>query len=143
MFRESTTQSSIFEVDNYFASALPESDWCQIYKNKVLPLIDENKFKHFFSDSAVGQPNSSVRTTVSLLIFMGMEKLTWRGTEFQFQRRLDWLIATNTPFGQGSIDHTTLFKFYQKLEEDDTARELFVELTDTFIEACGTSTKKQ
>jgi predicted translin family RNA/ssDNA-binding protein len=56
---------------------------------------------------------------------------------------LDWLIATNTPLGQAQIDHTTLFKFYQRLENDDTARELVVELTEAFIKACGTSIKKQ
>ena len=44
MFRESTTQSSFFEVENYFPGVLPDADWCHIYKNKVLPLIDENKF---------------------------------------------------------------------------------------------------
>jgi len=143
MFRESTPQSSIFEVENYLPNVLPDADWCYIFKNKVLPLIDEKNFRHLFSDSPVGQPNSSVRTAVSLLIFMGMEKLTWRMTEFQFQRRLDWLIATNTPMGENFIDHTTLFKFYQRLEADDTARELFVDLTKAFIEACGTSLKKQ
>ena len=74
---------------------------------------------------------------------MGMEKLTWRAAEFQFPRRVDWLIATNTPFGKARIDHTTLFKFYQRLEVDNTARGLFTELTDAFIKACGTSLKKQ
>lgn len=143
MFRQSTAQSSFFEVENYLPGVLADDDWCYIYRDKVLPLIDENNFKHLFSDSAVGQPNAPVRTVVSLLIFMGMEKLSWRMTEFQFQRRLDWLIATNTPLGESFIDHTTLFKFYQRLEADDTARELFVDLTDAFIEACGTSLKKQ
>ena len=142
MFRESTAQSSMFEVNNYFPDALPEHDWCYTYRERVLPLIDENKFKHLYSESD-GRPNASIRTMVSMLIFMGLEQYSWRGTEFQFPRRLDWLIATNTPFGQAQIDHTTLFKFYQRLEADDTARELFVELTEAFIKACGTSLKKQ
>jgi len=142
MFRESTAQSSIFEVNNYFPAALPEHDWCFTFRERVLPLIDEQKFRHLYCE-ADGRPNASIRTMVSLLIFMGLEQYSWRGTEFQFARRLDWLIATNTPFGQAQIDHTTLFKFYQRLEADDTARELFVELTETFIQACGTSLKKQ
>jgi hypothetical protein len=142
MFRKSTTQSSIFEVNNYFPDALPEHDWCYTYRERVLPLIDEEKFRHLYCESD-GRPNASIRTMVSLLIFMGLEQYSWRGSEFQFARRLDWLIATNTPFGQAQIDHTTLFKFYQRLEADDTARELFVELTEAFIKACGTSLKKQ
>jgi hypothetical protein len=142
MFRESTAQSVLFEVNNYFPDALPDHDWCYTYRERVLPLIDEDKFRHLYCESE-GRPNASIRTMVSLLIFMGLEQYSWRGTEFQFARRLDWLIATNTPLGQAPIDHTTLFKFYQRLEADDTARELFVELTEVFIQACGTSLKKQ
>jgi transposase len=142
MFRETSAQSSAFEVEIYFPGALPENDWSFTYRDRVLPLIDESKFKHLYFEKE-GRPNAPIRTQVSLLIFMGMEELTWRGAEFQFPRRVDWLIATNTPMGGAQIDHTTLFKFYQRLEADDTARELFVELTEKFIEACGTSLKKQ
>jgi hypothetical protein len=142
MFRLSSPQSSVFEVENYYPEALPKDDWCFIYKWKVLPLIDEEKFRHLYSEDE-GRPNAPIKTAVSLLIFMGMERLTWRAVEFQFPRRLDWMIATNTPFGNARIDHTTLFKFYQRLEVDNTARELFTELTDAFIKACGTSLKKQ
>lgn len=142
MFQKTTPQSSLFEVKTYFPDALPENDWCFTFAQRVLPLIDEENFKHFYS-ATDGRPNASIRTMVSLLIFMGQEMLTWRSAEFQFPRRLDWLIATNTALGQAYIDHTTLFKFFQRLEEDDTARDLFVALTDSFINACGTSIKKQ
>lgn len=63
--------------------------------------------------------------------------------EFQYPRRLDWLVATRTPLGGASIDHTTLFKFYNRMESSDTARKLFEELTVEFAEACGTTLKKQ
>jgi hypothetical protein len=142
MFRKTSAQSSIFEIEHYFPDALPKNDWSYTYQKRVFPLIDENKFRHLYSEFE-GRPNAPIRNMVSLLIFMGMEKYTWRGAEFQFPRRIDWLTATNTPMGKASIDHTTLFKFYQRLEIDDTARKLFVELTDEFIKACGTSLKKQ
>ena len=142
MFHTTSPQSSLFEVENYFPGALPENDWCFTYNSRVLPLIDEEKFRHLYSESE-GRPNASIKNMVSLLIFMGMEKLNWRAVEFQFPRRLDWLIATKTALGEAQIDHTTLFKFYQRLEVDDTARELFTELTDAFVKACGTSLKKQ
>jgi hypothetical protein len=142
MFRRSSPQSSVFEVENCCPQALPQDDWCFTYKTRVLPLIDEEKFRHLYCEDE-GRPNASIKTMISLLIFMGMEKLTWRGVEFLYPRRMDWLIATNTPFGEAQIDHTTIFKFYQRLELDSTARELFTELTDAFIKACGTSLKKQ
>jgi hypothetical protein len=142
MFRKSSNQSSMFEVENIFPGALPNDDWSYTYKEKILPFIDEDKFKHFYSE-AKGQPNASIRIMISLLIFMGLEKLTWRAVEFLFPRRLDWLNATNTPLGEASIDHTTIFKFYQRLELDDTARELMIDLTDRFIKLCGVSLKMQ
>jgi len=142
MFRPTSPQCSLFTVENYFPGALPENDWCFTYQERVLPLIDEEKFRHLYSESE-GRPNAPIKTMVSLLIFMGMEKLTWRAVEFQFPRRLDWLIATDTPLGEAQIDHTTLFKFYQRLEADDTARDLFTDITDEFTRACGTSLKKQ
>lgn len=74
---------------------------------------------------------------------MGMEKHTWRGAEFQQARRLDWFIATRTPLGEIPLDHTALFKFYNRMETSNTGRKLFEKLTIPFAEACGTSMKKQ
>lgn len=142
MFRKTTPQSSLFEVDSILPDALPKEDWCFIYRDQIYPLIDEDKFKHLFAEEG-GAPNKSIKAMVSILIFMGMEKLTWRGAEFHFSRRVDWWIATHTPIREAKIDHTTLFKFYNRLEADDTARELFQDLTVQFAEACGTSLKKQ
>ena len=142
MFRASSAQSSFFEVENCCPDVLPQDDWCFTYRARVLPLIDEEQFRHLYAQEA-GRPNASIRTMLSLLIFMGMEKLSWRAVEFQFSRRIDWMIATNTAIGEARIDHTTLFKFYQRLEDDPTARVFFTELTDAFIQACGTSVKQQ
>lgn len=142
MFRPTSTQSSLFEVDHYFPGSLSEDDWSFIFKERVLPLIDEDKFCHLYSETE-GRPNASIRTMISLLIFMGNEKLVWRACEYLFPRRIDWLIATCTPMGEAQIDHTTLFKFFQLLEKDDSCRELFIGITDAFIKACGTSVKKQ
>jgi len=142
LFRTTSPQSSFFNVENCCPGALPSNDWCYVYNKRILPLIDEEKFRQFYSESE-GRPNASIKTMISLLIFMGMEKLTWRDVEFQYPRRLDWLIATNTPLGEASIDHTTIFKFYQRLEADDTVRDLFTKIADEFIQCCGTTVKKQ
>lgn len=142
MFRPSSNQSTFFDIDIYFPQALDKDDWSFKYQENILPRIDEEKFRHLYSDS-IGKPNAPIRTMVSILIFMGMEKLNWRAAEFQFPRRIDWLNATKTIPGTAQIDHTTLFKFYQRLETDDTAREIFNDLTKSFIEICGTSLKKQ
>ena len=65
MFRRSSPQSSVFEVENYFPEALPKDDWCFTYKNWVLPYIDEEKFRHLYSEDK-GRPNAPIKTMVSL-----------------------------------------------------------------------------
>jgi hypothetical protein len=124
------------------AGILPKDDWSFIYKDKIWPLIDENQFKHLYSNEA-GAPNISIKLKLSLLIFMALEQLNWRQVEFMFMRRIDWINATYSEFGQAFIDHTTLFKFYQQLEDDKSTYQLFVDLTNNFIKICGVSTKKQ
>ncbi len=148
MFRKTDPQLSLFDIDNMFPNILPPKDWCRIYRKQIYPLIDEDKFRGLYNEEKdkVGRPNKSIKTTISILIFMGMEKLTWREAEHQFLRRIDWLIATNTPLDkahEAHIDHTTLFKFYCRLDKDDKAKSLFQELTLKFADACGTSLKKQ
>lgn len=44
-------------------------------------------------------------------------------------------IQANTPIGEAKIDHTTLFKFYQRLETDNTCTQLFVTLTNEFADS--------
>jgi len=63
MFRKTSAQSSLFEVTNYFPGALPDDDWSFVFKETVLPLIE-------------GRPNASIRTMLSLLIFMLWQKST-------------------------------------------------------------------
>ncbi len=146
MYRKTDPQLSLFDIDNMYPGILLPKDWCRIYRKQIYPLIDESKFRDFYSDEKIGRPNKSIKTTISILIFMSIEKLTWREAEFQFLRRIDWLIATNTPLDKAQaalVDHTTLFKFYCRLDQDEKAKRLLPELTLKFADACGTSLKKQ
>ena len=142
MYRPTSPQLSFFEPTFIMPNILPKDDWSFIFRDKVWPLIDEQKFKHLYKDK-IGAPNISVKLKVSLLIFMALEQLTWRQVEFLFMRRLDWINATFTELGQAFVDHTTLFKFYRQLENDDAAYQLFADLTENFIQECNVSTKKQ
>lgn len=142
MFKKTSPQLSFFEPNMVFPGILPADDWSYIYRDKIYPLIDEDKFRHLY-DETWGAPNKSIKVQVSLLIFMSIECFNWREAEYQYQRRIDWMNATYTSFGEAKIDHTTLFKFYQRIEKDDTAYKLFKELTSSFILECGVSTRKQ
>ncbi len=142
MFKKTSPQLSLFDPNMVIPGILPADDWSYIYKDKIYPLIDEDKFRHLY-DQRWGAPNKSIKLQVSLLIFMSIEEFNWREAAYQFQRRIDWMNATHTPFGETQIDHTTLFKFYQRIEKDDTAYNLFKELTSSFIIECAVSTRQQ
>ena len=142
MYRPTSGQSSFFEPQFYYFEFLPKDDWSDIFRDKIWPIIDEEKFRHLYREES-GAPNKSIKLKLSLLIFMSWEQLTWRGAEFMFQRRLDWINATCSQLGGTSVDHTTLFKFYRALEEDEAAYRLFADLTNAFVEECGVSVKKQ
>ena len=51
--------------------------------------------------------------------------------------------ATQAACDMNSIDHTTLYKFYNRIAEDDVAYELFKRLTAMFVLECNVSTKQQ
>jgi len=142
MFKPTSPQLSLFEPAVIFPGALPQDDWSYIFRDKIYPKIDENIFKHLYCEYW-GAPNKSIRLQVSILIFMNMERLTWREAEYQFQRRLDWMNATNTPCDMARIDYTTLFKFYTRISEDDVAYDLFQKLTASFILECKVSVRQQ
>ena len=142
MYRATSPQLTLTEPTFLMPGILPEDDWSFTYKDKIWPLIDENQFKHLYAEEG-GAPNISIKLKISLLIFMALEQLNWRQVEFMFMRRLDWINATYTEFGKAFVDHTTLFKFYRQLEDDNSAYQLFVDLTNRFIAECNVSTKKQ
>ncbi len=77
MYRKTSPQLTLLEPATLVPGLLPDDDWSFVFRDKILPLIEENKFKHFFQEQG-GAPNKSIKTQVSLLIFMGLEKLTWR-----------------------------------------------------------------
>ncbi len=143
MYRATSPQLTLTEPTLLMPGILPEDDWSFIYKKKIWPFIDEKQFKHLYKEEKVGAPNVSIKLKISLLIFMALEQLSWRQVEFMFMRRLDWINATYTEFGKAYVDHTTLFKFYRQLEDDDSAYQLFIDLTSNFIEKCNISSKKQ
>ena len=142
MFKKTTPQLSLFDPCVMFPSVLPPDDWCYIYRDKIYPLIDENQFKHLY-DEHLGAPNKSIKLQVSLLIFMHTDRLTWRETADLLQRRLDWMIATQTPLDMARIDHSTLHKFYDRISNDEVVYDLFMKLTGQFILECRVSTRQQ
>ena len=70
MFTKTDSQLSLFDVKNVFPDALPKDDWSYIYRDRIYSLIDEEQFRHLYKEES-GRPNKSIKTMISLLIFMG------------------------------------------------------------------------
>lgn len=133
MYRVTSPQLTITEPTFLMPGILPKDHWSFVYKDTIWPLINEDKLKHLYVEDR-GAPNISIKLKISLLIFMALEEFNWRQVEEMFMCRLDWINATYTEFGKAFVDHTTLFKFYRQLEDDNSAYRLFVDLTNTFTE---------
>ena len=116
---KTSPQMSLFDVQKVLPNALSKDDWCYLYRDQVYPFIDEEIFRELYP-SETGRPNAPIKKAVSILIFMDMERHTWRGAEFLQTRRIDWMIATKTPLlGEAPIDHTTLFKFFLRIRGEE------------------------
>jgi len=70
VFRSKSPQGRIFDI----ISLLPkrklyqlEEGWAGHFREKVLPLIDEDAFRDFY-DERMGAPNKAVQTVIVLLI---------------------------------------------------------------------------
>ena len=48
MFCKTSPQLSLFDVKNVFPNALPQEDWCYLYRDQVYPLIDEDIFRELY-----------------------------------------------------------------------------------------------
>ena len=77
-----------FDVQKVLPNVLSKDDWCYLYRDQVYPFIDEEIFRELYP-SETGRPNTPIKKAVSILIFMDMERHTWRGAEFLQTRRID------------------------------------------------------
>ncbi len=68
MYRKTDPQLSLFDIDNMYPDILPPKDWCRVYRKQIYPLIDEGKFRDFYSEEKIGRPNKSIKTTIFILI---------------------------------------------------------------------------
>ena len=64
MFKKTSPQSSLFDPNMIVPGILPADDWSYIYREKIYPLIDEDKFRHLY-DEGWGAPNKSIKMQYS------------------------------------------------------------------------------
>jgi hypothetical protein len=146
MFRQSKSQTSFFDpwfgMTDAKRSRLDQT-WAPIFRARVIPLIDETAFAHFYCPDN-GRPNSPIRDVVSVLLLKEWFDLTDEEALGSLEYDLRWHVALGIEPSSAHLCQKTLHNFRVHLEEDEMACVLFIMLTDGLRgELAEVSTAKQ
>jgi hypothetical protein len=146
MFRETDRQTSLLESQFLLPRAKRERlerSWAQVFRDRVLPSIDEEPFRSAFAEEGVGRPNKSIRLLVGLHLLKEMWDLTddqvIEGLEFN----LLWHHALAVDPGAAHVCQKTLHNFRQRLLGSERAKGVFRTVTQALVEADGLSVARQ
>ena len=147
MFHHSTTQSSLFESTYQMSERKQrrlEKTWARIFRERCLPLIDEDAFRSFYCEDN-GAPCKSIRVVVGALILKDLLDLTDVETQDAIDFDLRWHLALGLdPCDDAShVAQRTLQYFRAKLLEHELAVLLFQTMTDRLIARLGISVRQQ
>lgn len=138
MFQESDEQQTLMRAEFILGEKgkkLQES-WAQLWREHILPVIDEEPFRQFFAETD-GRPNKSVRQVISLLLLKHLFDMTDEEVCAEFRWNLQWHHALEADPAEADIVRKTLYNYRQMLLEIDGAEALFDRVTDRLIEVGG------
>ena len=105
-------------------------------------MIDEESFRPFYCEDN-GRPNRPVAILIGVCILKEMHNLT----DFEVLGALDfdlrWQYAFDINAFESHVCQKTLHNFRTLITENEQARNLFTDITDTIIETAALSTEKQ
>jgi hypothetical protein len=145
MFRKKSPQLSIFELYFWLPEAKKqrlENSWPHVFRNEVMPMIPEEKFKHLYCKDN-GRPNEPVSILVALSVIKEMEDLTDEQIldSYYFDTRYQYALAV-TP-QEAYIAPRTLYYFRERVVGDDTIQKVFDTTTNKIIDIIALRTGKQ
>jgi hypothetical protein len=145
MFRKRDPQGLLFESSNLLpddkAKRLQKS-WAEAFRNRALPLIDEDPFAPMFCDDN-GRPNRPVETMIGVLILKEMFNLTDEEALEDLEFNLLWHHALRLPMEEAHLCQKTLHNFRARLTKHDGGRLAFEKITDEIIKALGVRVTRQ
>ena len=145
MFRRSDPQGSLFQTSELLPDDKRkrlEGMWVWQFKREALPLIDEEQFRELYCTDN-GRPNKPVRTIVGVLVLKEMFDLTDEQTLYHVDFDLGWHVALGLTPEDAHCCQKTLHNFRSKLLGNDTAKQLFAQMTDRMLQRLGLSTERQ
>ena len=145
MLRTKSLQKTIFDHDVYlppeYVAALHKS-WAGPFREKVLPLIDEEPFRPFYHPDN-GRPNVPVITLIAASLLKEMHNLTDMEVLGALEFDLRWHYALDIHGLEAHVCQKTLHNFRTLVCTNDKARDTFTDMTGKMIRAASLSTGKQ
>lgn len=145
MFRRTDPQLSLLEsrflVDPKKRERL-ERSWAEVFRTKILPLIDEEAFRAcFHADN--GRPNKSIRLLVGLHILKEADDLTDEQVLDALEFNIQWQHALGVEPATAHVAERTLYYFRHKLMENERAQRVFEQVTQAMMKMDGLSAARQ
>lgn len=119
-----------------------EADWCGVWQQEVLPMIDERLFSGLYCRND-GRASKATADMVGIMILKEIEDLTDEETVRRFMYGLDWQYALDVAPGDAYVAERTLQYFRANMLADATHTALFDDVAGRIIAALGTRTGMQ
>jgi hypothetical protein len=145
MFRERSPQGSLLQSEFLVPpqkARLLERSWAEVFQERALPLIDEQRFAHLYCEDN-GRPNRAVQTVLGVLILKELSNLTDQEALEQLEFNLLWHHALRLTAEESHLPQKTLHNFRARLMAHDGGRLAFEETTDGILAALGIRLGKQ
>jgi len=131
MFVPTDRQKSLLECQFLLPPAKAtrlKKSWAAPFRERVLPLIDEEAFRDAFS-STRGRPNKSIRLLVALHLLKDWNDLTDEQVIDHLEYNLQWHYALGIESDTAHVCQKTLHNFRALLMENERAQEVFETVT--------------
>jgi hypothetical protein len=145
MFQRTSSQLSMFELNHLLPAAKRErlaKSWAHPFRERVLPLIDEEVFRDAFHP-VLGAPNRSIRLLTGLHILKEWFNLTDDEVLGQLEYNLQWQYALGVEPAEAHLPQKTLHNYRVKLLANERAREMFERVTVGLVALDGLEVGRQ
>lgn len=119
-----------------------KKSWAEAFRSRVMPAVDEERFRDAFSEST-GRPNKSIRVQVGLHILKEWNDLTDEQVIEQFEFNLLWHYALDVAPEEAHICQKTMHNFRVLLVENERAQAVFEDVTRALAEGDGIKVGQQ
>jgi hypothetical protein len=145
MFKLTDPQISLFECQFLLPPekvARLQRSWAPVFRDRVLPLIDEELFREAFSADN-GRPNASIQLLVAVHLLKDWDDLTDGQVLDNLEFNLQWHYALAIEPAVAHLCQKTLHNFRVKLMQNERAQQMFVGITSGLVEMDGLAVGRQ